>query len=78
MQTVKAFVQGTKPYDTNGPVMTSIEEQINLYLKENPNHSAKSMSIIVGQSYREAFVIFDVREPKDDRSQKNNYRQNQK
>ena len=62
MQDVKTFIQGTA---LDGRVnVTPIETQLNEFLKANPAYSAKSMSFIVGPRYREAFVIFDVRDNK--------------
>ena len=64
MQDVKTFIQGTALDGRTN--VTPIETQLNEFLKANPAYSAKSMSFIVGPRYREAFVIFDVKERQND------------
>lgn len=60
-QIVECFISGidwrSGEYDT-----TPLEVQINNYLEEHPGYSAKSINTIVGPSYKEAFVIFDIRD----------------
>ena len=62
-QDVKAFVCGRDIWHATYNT-TPLDEQINEFLKEHPNYSAKSMSTFVGTGYKEVFVIFDVREEK--------------
>ena len=72
MQDVKHFVQG-KDFLTLEFDPTPLEDQINAFLKKHQNYSIRSMSTIVGVGYKEAFVVFDVREErteKHDRPQK--------
>lgn len=61
MQDVKVFVQGrdglSKSYNP-----TPLDEQINTWLKQHPNHSIRSISNIVGTGYKEAYVVFDIRD----------------
>lgn len=60
MQEIKAFVHGANP-STGGKInLTPIPDQINEYLKENPDRTAKSICTFVGVGYKEAFVIFDI------------------
>lgn len=63
MQEIKRFVQGA---DTRGPsfITINIEDQINGYLKENPNRSIRTLQVVLGPKYKEAFVVFDIREEK--------------
>lgn len=60
MQEIKGFIQGIyfEDYGKNfNP--TPIPDQINEYLREHPNRTAKSICAFVGAGYKEAFVIFD-------------------
>lgn len=72
MQEVKSFYSGMKL--NTGMQSKSIEDQINDFLKEHPNYAAKDISVIVGPSYLEAYVIFDVRDERKPQNGKNNGR----
>ena len=71
MQTVKNFVYGKDLAESawNG---LSLEIQINEYLKSHPNYSVAAMSMLNGIGYREALVVFNVREERGDKKVKNN------
>lgn len=59
MQDVKHFINGR---DLSGEFnITPLEVQINSFLENNPNYSVHSFSTIMGPSYKEAFVVFDVK-----------------
>ena len=60
MQTVKHFIYG-KDSMTGESNMKPLEEQLSEFLKDHPDHSVASMSTIVASSYKEAFVVFNVR-----------------
>ena len=65
-QLIKRFCQGV---DFGGVVINErVEDQINDFLKENPSYNAKDINVVLGPSYKEAYVIFDVR-IQDDRKQ---------
>ena len=74
MQTVKNFVYGKDPI--SGIFNTaSIESQINEYLQNHPGYSVATMSTINASGYKEAFVVFNIREerkfePRQDRPEK--------
>ena len=72
MQEVKSFVYGRKGTDVINE-FRPIEQQINEFLKENPNHIAKSITIVNSTYYQEAFVIFDIRN-----EEKTNYKKTTK
>lgn len=62
MQTIKHFLFGKY----TGPGVTEscnipLEEQIDEYLKQHPDHSVASLSTIIASTYKEAFVVFNVR-----------------
>ena len=60
MQTVKNFVFGR---DRFGVVNNSpLEDQINEYLENHPGYSVSSMSLLNAVGYKEAFVVFNIRE----------------
>lgn len=60
MQTVKNFVFGK---DRTGSVNTTpLEDQINEYLEYHPGFSVASMSLLNASGYKEAFVVFNIRE----------------
>ena len=68
MQEVKCFFRGLK----NGEMLsTSLEEQINAFLRENPAYSAKAIDLVDAGLCREAYVIFDVREEKKQQGMRN-------
>ena len=67
MQEIKTFMYGGNPMNNTPFNHMPIDEQINAYLKDRPNHSVKTMSTIVGPGYTQAFVVFDVREQKEQR-----------
>ena len=67
-QTVKHFIYGADR--VNSTVNTTpLEQQFNDFLDGHPNHKIASFSTIIGPDYKEAFVVFDIRE---DRNNKNN------
>ena len=65
MQDVKHFING-KDIRTSYYNMDDLDTQINAFLKENPNYSIRSLSTIIGPAYKEAFVVFDVGEERND------------
>ena len=71
MQTVKNFVYGNNVLrsDWNN---TPLEDQINEYLEYHPGYSVATMSIVNGAGYREALVVFNIREDRGDKKVKNN------
>lgn len=65
MQTVKNFIYGR---DRSGSVnVTPLEDQINEYLEYHPGYSVATMSLLNASGYKEAFVVFNVREERGDR-----------
>lgn len=65
MQTVKNFIYGK---DRSGSVnVTPLEDQINEYLEYHPGYSVATMSLLNASGYKEAFVVFNVREERGDR-----------
>lgn len=60
MQTVKHFIFG-KDVMTGESNTTPLEEQIDSYLKAHPEQSVSSLSTIVASNYKEAFVVFNIR-----------------
>lgn len=74
MQTVKNFVYGKDPI-TGVIHMKPIDIQINEYLEHYSGQSVATMSTINASGYKEAFVVFNIREerkfePKQDRPEK--------
>lgn len=78
MQIVKNFVYGKDLSESvwNG---VSIELQINEYLNSHLNYSVAALSMLSGAGYKEALVVFNVREERKpfvkdggDRKVKNN------
>lgn len=75
MQTVKNFIFGK---DRTGNVNTTpLEDQINEYLEYHPGFSIASMSFLNASGYKEAFVVFNIREerknePKPEQSNRKN------
>lgn len=63
MQEMKRFVQGADPRVPSFAI-ENIEDQINAFLKENPNYIIRSFDIVLGPRCKEAFVLFDIREEK--------------
>ena len=76
MQTVVSFIQGNKIGWSAVTNATPIQDQVNDYLRQNPSHSIRTMSTLLGPSYVEAFVVFDIREEKSS-GQKQGQNQNQ-
>ena len=70
MQEIKTFLYGGNPMNNTPFNYMPIDEQINTYLKDKPNHSVKTLSTIVGPGYTQAFVVFDIREQKEQRDGK--------
>ena len=59
-QIVKVFYCGRY---LDYPLVTElIEDQLNRYLQENPKHHIVSLSTIIGNQYKEAFVVIDTGE----------------
>ena len=76
MQTVKNFVYGKDPV-TGVLHMKPIDIQINEYLEHYSGQSVATMSTINASGYKEAFVVFNIREErkfeqKQDRSDRKN------
>lgn len=70
MQTVKNFVFGK---DRTGSINTTpLEDQINEYLEYHPGYSVATMSLLNASGYKEAFVVFSIREERGDKKVKNN------
>ena len=69
MQTVKNFVFGkdVMRHDWNN---TPLEDQINEYLENHPWFSVATMSMLNGAGYKEAFVVFNVREERSEKKVK--------
>ena len=60
MQTVKNFIYGR---DWSGYTnATPLEDQINEYLEYHPGYSVATMSLLNASGYKEALVVFNVRE----------------
>lgn len=60
MQTVKNFIYGR---DWSGYTnATPLEDQINEYLEHHPGYSVATMSLLNASGYKEALVVFNVRE----------------
>ena len=60
MQTVKHFIYGHDSRTGESNTMP-LEDQFNEFLKKHPDHRIASMSTIVASSYKEAFVVFNIR-----------------
>lgn len=78
MQIVKNFVFGNNVLRTDWN-NTPLEDQINEHLENHPGFSVATMSLLNGAGYREALVVFNVREERKpfvkdggDRKVKNN------
>lgn len=70
MQTVKNFVFGK---DRTGSVNTTpLEDQINEYLEYHSGYSVATMSLLNASGYKEALVVFNVREERGDKKVKSN------
>jgi len=72
MQIVKNFVFGNNILRTDWN-NTPLEDQINEYLENHPGFSVATMSLLNGTGYKEALVVFNVRE---ERPEKDIRRQN--
>ena len=64
MQTVKTFIYGRND-KTNEYSRVPIDDQINTFVKEHPDHRIISMSMVNVSGYKEAFVVFDIREDRN-------------
>lgn len=66
MQIVKNFVYGKDLAESawNG---FSLELQINEYLKSHPEYSVAALSMLSGIGYKEALVVFNVREERPEK-----------
>ena len=71
MQEVRNFFAGIKDGKEQ---YEPLEAQINGFLKEHPQYSARSIDVLTGPLYREAFVLFDLREEKKPANGKSNGR----
>ena len=69
MQIAKNFVFGNNVLrsDWNN---TPLEDQINEYLENHPGFSVATMSMLNGAGYREALVVFNVREEHAEKDRK--------
>lgn len=67
MQEVKCFFQGMKDGEMH---LERIEDQINVFLKEHPNYTARSISTLLSDRYLDTYVIFDVREERQERQER--------
>lgn len=63
-QTVKHFIYGTDRVDSVVNA-TPLEQQLNDFLDGHPNYKITSFSTIIGPDYKEAFVVFDIREDRN-------------
>lgn len=79
MQTVKTFIYGRNE-KTNEFSRIPLDDQINAFLKEHLDHKIASLSTVNAAGYKEAFVVFDIREertfnkPKNDKPVENKQR----
>jgi len=64
MQIVKRFIFGNNVMSSDWN-NTPLEDQINEYLEYHPGYSITTMSMLNGAGYREALVVFNVREERD-------------
>lgn len=64
MQTVKHFVYGQDRI-TGNRNSSPLELQMNDFLAGHPNYKITSFSTIIGPDYKEAFVVFDVIEDRN-------------
>ena len=71
MQIAKNFVFGNNVLRSNWN-NTPLEDQINEYLENHPGFSVATMGLLSGAGYREALIVFNVRE---ERTEKDNRRQ---
>ena len=65
MQIVKNFIYGRNLNGDFNPA--ALEDQINEYLEFHPGYSVGTMSMLNGTAYKEALVVFNV---KDERNEK--------
>lgn len=63
-QTVKHFIYGSDRLNQTVNT-TPLEQQLNDFLDGHPNYKIASFSTIIGPDYKEAFVVFDVREDRN-------------
>ena len=74
MQIVKNFIYGR---DWSGYTnATPLEDQINEYLEYHPGYSVATMSMLNGAGYKEALVVFNVREERSEKREQNDKRRN--
>ena len=65
MQIIKNFIYGR---NLNGDFnLASLDDQINEYLEFHPGYSVATMSMLNGTSYKEALVVFNIREERTER-----------
>lgn len=60
MQTVKHFIYG-KDSVSGESNMVPLEDQLSEFLKDHPDHSVASFSTIIASTYKEVFVVFNIR-----------------
>lgn len=65
MQIVKNFIYGRNLNGDFNPA--SLEDQINEYLEFHPGYSVGTMSMLNGTAYKEALVVFNVREERNEK-----------
>ena len=73
MQIVKKFVLGRDYTGTfNG---NPIEDQINEYLEYHPGYSVATMDVLNATGYKEAYVVFNIREERQEKEIKRSNKQ---
>lgn len=65
-QTVVSFVYGLSRDGIH--CSTRIEDQINEFIRQHPDHKVKSIGTIVTSLYQEALVVFDILNEENDLS----------
>ncbi len=76
MQTVKNFVFGKDTSTHTGWNNIPLEDQINDYLEYHPGYSVATMSLLNASDYKEALVVFNVREERLEKHEQNDKRRN--
>ena len=69
MQEIKRFIYGHNIFGSEYNALP-LDKQINTFIKENPNYILKNMSVVLGNGFNEAYVVFDVKEERTDKAQK--------
>ena len=58
MQALKSFYCGAWPGKDLNTI--PVEDQVNEFLKSHPDHKITEMTALLGPSYKELFVTFDI------------------